>query len=53
MTLETITATKLDANLVCPSCGRDYEGDDELVEGDACPSDDCPSRHEELDIIGE
>lgn len=31
-------------NLVCRHCGREYEIDDGLAEGDPCPSDDCPSH---------
>ena len=45
--------TGLDEQLVCPSCGRDYagyEGDDAVVQGEPCPSDDCPSYWEEIGV---
>lgn len=35
--------------LKCKYCGREYECDDGLGEGDPCPSDDCPSHEYEVD----
>lgn len=29
---------------VCKYCGREYDRVEGLIEGDPCPSDDCPSH---------
>lgn len=31
-------------SLVCRHCGREYEINEGLADGDPCPSDDCPSH---------
>jgi hypothetical protein len=42
MSLQKQTGTD---NIECPHCARVYDTDtDDLKAGDACPSDDCPSK---------
>ena len=40
------TSNKLDENLVCPCCGRQYEKEEGVKPGDVCPDETCPDNQE-------